>query len=89
MRVRPILNADHAAHAAEIGESIICDQMPYPPVPIHATTCRIGADVELELYKPHRPLRIRLCRVRAEELAAQLRECLDLLDARDVSGWKS
>jgi hypothetical protein len=84
-----ILDADQRAYAAEVGESVMCDQMPWPPS--MPSSCLVRADVAIEVWKGQHTAttRVTLCRVCAEELSAQLREVLDLLDARDVSGWKT
>ena len=87
MRVVVLLDADHRAHAAEVGEAIMCDQAPYPLNA--ATTCAIGADVQLVRYVSGKGLTViaTLCRPCAEELGDGLRGALDILDAGQVSGW--
>jgi hypothetical protein len=87
MRVVVITDAYQHAYVAEgAGEPLLCELIPLPPVPFDATPCLGRADIAI-IYgrEPRRVLNF--CRVCAEGLTAQLRECLALLDARDVSGW--
>jgi len=87
VRVAVVLDADHRMHERAIGESVLCDQWPGHDGPDES--CDIAARIEIfSLAKP-RGATIKLCRICADELANQLREALELLDARQVSGWGS
>jgi hypothetical protein len=83
-----ITDAEQCAYRGVFGESIHCAQLSFEPVPI-GDPCLGRADVEITWWdEAHsRHARLKLCRVCAGELIDGVRECLDLLDARQISSW--
>jgi hypothetical protein len=60
VKVTVITNAYQRAYARDVGEPVMCDELPMPPVPLDATSCRWGRWRQPTEQEPHLIERVKL-----------------------------